>query len=438
MKIIYTLNNFLPQQVAGTEVYVLTLAKEMQRIGNDVTILIPNFEKFENDTYVFESLKVIKFAEPTVLNRGIIAGNIIPDGVVNFIKIVKDIQPDIIHFHTIGGSNGVSIHHLREAKKINTAIVLTFHLAGYTCITNNLLYKNKIPCNGFVNILKCTKCVYTDKGLGSLKKNILFKIAAIAFKLNYNTRHWNNSIGTAISYPFVIKENKTKLLEMVDFADKIIVLTKWYKNVLEINGITSQKLYYIPQGVPGQPLIKVLNNNSIILKLVFVGRISETKGLHLLIKAIEKIPVGEISLDIFGPVNDEIYARKWIKYSASNKNIKWMGVIQPSEMVPTLANYDLLCLPSIICEMSPLVIQEAFAAGLPVIASNVYGNAEQITEGVNGWLFEFNNSIHLAEKLTNLINNYSLIDQARLNLPIPYNFNSIALEHIKLYKEVSK
>ena len=426
----------MPQQVAGTEVYVFTLAKEMQRMGNNVTILIPNFEKSLNDTYIHENIKVIKFAEPTILNRGIIAGNIIPDGVLNFSKIVKDLQPDIIHFHTVGGSNGVSIHHLRAAKESNAAIVITFHLAGYSCITNNLLYKNKIPCNGFVNILKCTKCAYTDKGLGSFKKNILYKTAALAYKLNYNTRDWNNSLGTAISYPFVIKKNKADLLEMVEVADKIIVITKWYKNVLEINGIVSEKLHYIPQGLTGQLLLKTKENNSIILKLVFVGRINETKGLHLLIKAIGKIPMGKISLDIFGPLNDEVYAQKWIGFSASNKNIKWMGVIKPSDMVSTLANYDLLCLPSIICEMSPLVIQEAFAAGLPVIASDVYGNAEQITEGVNGWLFEFNNSLNLAEKLTTLVNNFSLIEQARLNLPIPYSFNSIALEHIKLYKEL--
>lgn len=49
-----------------------------------------------------------------------------------------------------------------------------------------------------------------------------------------------------------------------------------------------------------------------------------------------------------------------------------------------------MSLCSTFSEMSPLVIQEAFAARLPVIASNVYGNAEQITHGENGLLFNFN------------------------------------------------
>ncbi len=437
MKIIYALNNFLPQQVAGTEVYVHALAKAMQQSGNDVTVLIPNFEKNIDEYYTYENIKVIKFSESTKLTRGVFAGDVVPDGVTNFGSVLKNIQPDIIHFHTVGGSNGVSLHHVREAKKSKAHIVITFHLAGYTCKTNNLLFENKVPCNGFIDVLRCTNCVFVDKGITGFKKNILYSIATTAYALNYNSRKWKNAIGTAIGYPFVIQKLKTDLHEIVALSDKIVVLTEWYKNVLQINGVSPQKLQYISQGLAGEMLARKRNYDDIaILKLAFVGRIHQSKGLHLLLKAINDLPVGKIMLDIFGPENDKDYADEWKSFTANNKNIQWMGVINPSAIVNTLSNYHVLCLPSVICEMSPLVIQEAFAAGIPIIASNVYGNAEQITDNKNGWLFKFNDSNDLKNKLLQLINEPCLIEDAKQHIPLVKSFNTVASEHENLYKQI--
>ena len=66
-----------------------------------------------------------------------------------------------------------------------------------------------------------------------------------------------------------------------------------------------------------------------------------------------------------------------------------------------MADYDLLCVPSLSSEMSPLVIQEAFAAGIPVLASRGYGNIEQIRHGENGLVFNFNSADSLAIKTNN-------------------------------------
>jgi glycosyltransferase involved in cell wall biosynthesis len=68
--------------------------------------------------------------------------------------------------------------------------------------------------------------------------------------------------------------------------------------------------------------------------------------------------------------------------------------------------------------MSPLVIKEAFAAGIPVLASNVYGNAEQINDGKNGWLFKFNDSDALKTKLQQLIDDPFLVEIAQKNLEL--------------------
>ena len=84
--------------------------------------------------------------------------------------------------------------------------------------------------------------------------------------------------------------------------------------------------------------------------------------------------------------------------------------------------------------MSPLVIQEAFAAGLPVIASNVYGNAEQITHGINGLLFNFNDPQDLLKQLRRCLDEKDLLQSVSKNIKPPRSFDEVGKEHMLLYK----
>ena len=88
--------------------------------------------------------------------------------------------------------------------------------------------------------------------------------------------------------------------------------------------------------------------------------------------------------------------------------------------------------------MSPLVIQEAFAARIPVLASDVYGNAEQIIDGENGWLFKYNDLEHLIYTLNQLINNPGLIESAKAKILQPNTFETVAKEHSEIYSAVIK
>jgi glycosyltransferase involved in cell wall biosynthesis len=436
MKIIYVLNHFLPDQVAGTEIYTLALAKEMIDVGFEVVIVIPNFGKCIKETYYMDGIRVIKFAEPTIVNKAIILGNLMPKGVVAFKKIIENEKPSIVHFQNVGGSNGISLHHLQAIKQLDIKIVSTFHIAGYTCKTGNLLYKNNAPCDGRIETKKCTLCVYESKGFGSVRGELLFLGASLLNKFGYDARKWNNTIGTALSFPFIISEHKENLFKLESQVDKLVVLTKWYKKVLEFNGIGSNKLVFISQGLPSKQLPNEHGSSFETLRFVFVGRIHESKGLHLILKALQEIGNNKICLDIYGGINDQGYANQLKNISHGMDNIKWMGIIEPQLIVETLQKYDCLCVPSVICEMSPLVIQEAFAAGIPVLASNVYGNAEQIIDGKDGWLFKFNDIIDLRNKLKTLIENPNLIDKAKQNIRPVKPFKKVGMEHLAMYTEI--
>ncbi len=211
MKIFLCVHHFPPAQVAGTEIYCLQLSKYLIEKGNDITVLVPNYGLRENKEYYYEGVRVLKFAEPSVVDRALITRKSIPLGVLPFTKILEIEKPGILHFHTLGGSNGIGMPHVRAAAKLGIKIIFSLHVAGFTCSTGTLKYKNSIPCDGYADPLRCTACFYTSKNLSGLKARGLLSLAAGFYHLGYNTRNWGNSAGTALGFPFIIKALKNDL-----------------------------------------------------------------------------------------------------------------------------------------------------------------------------------------------------------------------------------
>ncbi|MEJ7627558.1 MAG: glycosyltransferase [Ferruginibacter sp.] len=420
----------MPEQVAGTEIYTLSLAKELLNRDIKSIVLIPNFGRSINEEYEFEGIRVIKYAEPSVNDREFQMGKKVPVGIENFLSILRTENPSVVNFHSLSFGTGISLFHLIAAKEAGYKTVTTFHLPGYTCWTSHLMYKDETHCNGIIKIGKCTKCVYSVKGIPA--------VAMVANKLNYDTTNWQTSIGTALGFPFIIRKLKKGIFDIAANSDRVVVLAKWYKNVLELNGIEMGKVSLIAQGLPGMiPQIDPVDNTSGILKIVFIGRISPLKGLHLLIDALILLPQNIISLDIFGSAGDQEYFESCLQKSAILKNLFWKGSVKPAEVVTYISQYDILCLPSL-SEMAPIVIQEAFAAGVPVLASDIYANKEQVTHNGNGWLFSFNNSTDLTLKLQMLIDEPEKIVTARKNIPGVKLFTKVAEEYEVLYEKIIK
>ena len=82
-----------------------------------------------------------------------------------------------------------------------------------------------------------------------------------------------------------------------------------------------------------------------------------------------------------------------------------------------LASIDVLVVPSIWPENAPLVIQEAFLAGIPVVASRIGGIPEMVTDGKNGLLFTAGDAVALSRTLARLIDEPGLVDPLRDGIP---------------------
>src|SRR6202034_1505548 len=82
------------------------------------------------------------------------------------------------------------------------------------------------------------------------------------------------------------------------------------------------------------------------------------------------------------------YLRRLKRLAAADTRIAFHDPIPAQDVVARLSEYDLIAVPSQWLETGPRVILEAFAAGIPVIGSNLGGIAELVQHGTNGWLVE--------------------------------------------------
>jgi glycosyltransferase involved in cell wall biosynthesis len=440
MKVLQVLNHFLPQQTAGTEVYTWALSKQLQQRGVNVQVLIPHYGQTTAKDYVFDGLDVFQYAEPSIVDRLLILGFRIPDGLKNFVAFLKNEQPDLIHFHELAGSNGIALQHVHAAKASGAKVVMTFHLAGYSCKTGTLVWTNQKLCDGKIDERICGSCYLRNRGLKWMSMPTI-QLSRLSKSCGIDFRKLNHPLGTLLGTANIIDKVKKDLFELVNQCDKVVCLTNWYEDILLRNGIEASKISVIKQGLPhsSSQEIKSLKNESDSikpLKLMFLGRISPFKGLHLLIDALMGLESDSVELCIYGNSEVGYYESNLRRKTIGMANVHWLGKLNQSEVINTMVKNDVLCLCSTFSEMSPLVIQEAKAAGIPVLASNVFGNAEQIKDGVDGLLFDFNKVESLKEQIKKLINNPELLIILKKNIIQPRSFREVSDEYLELYNEL--
>ena len=101
MKVIYCLNQFPPDTLAGTEMYAYSLIRELAKAGVESLVVIPNFNSSETIEYVYDNINVCKYGETTKITRDVMFGKTLPNGILGYKKIIEKFKPEVIHFHKV-------------------------------------------------------------------------------------------------------------------------------------------------------------------------------------------------------------------------------------------------------------------------------------------------------------------------------------------------
>ncbi|MBD2594933.1 glycosyltransferase family 4 protein [Nostoc spongiaeforme FACHB-130] len=218
-----------------------------------------------------------------------------------------------------------------------------------------------------------------------------------------------------------------------------IVLTQFQKEKMIQAGLPAEKIYIKPNFVfQSNSLESNIQRDNYLL---FVGRLSEEKGVSVLIDAYIKNHIST-PLKIVGDGPLRQVLQKKVQTAGYANIVEFLGHQDKLVVMELMQKAKFLVFPSIWYEGFPLTIIEAFAASLPVIASQLGSMAEIVQDHVSGLYFEAGNSEDLAAKIKWAINHSELMinygNNARLICEYKYSSEANYQQLMSIYHNFIK
>jgi len=374
-KVLKVIHGYPPYYMAGSEVYTYNLCNELKKRVN-----ISIFTRIED---IFSPLYQIK--QSTDSGIRIIRVNkpkrdyTFRDKYIDkklgkiFERYLQQINPDIVH---IGHLSHLTVLIVDIVKKYNIPIIFTLHDYWMICVRGQLIRGDKELCDG-PTVEKCLEC---------------------------NKKYFiNEKVGKR-----EIQKWLKKMRVVNDKIDLFIAPSGFLKNIYIKNGFLPEKIIYMDYGFKKELFYNIKKKESKKLRFGFMGRIIPVKGIDLLIECFNDIDPKKAQLNIYGRIDESF---QYLKHKIRHNNVYFYGGYNYLDIGNVLSNIDVLVVPSIWYENSPLVIHEAILSGIPVITSNLGGMAELIENEKNGLLFESRDIKDLKDKITRFIEQPELISQ---------------------------
>jgi glycosyltransferase involved in cell wall biosynthesis len=191
----------------------------------------------------------------------------------------------------------------------------------------------------------------------------------------------------------------------MNLAEVIIAVSQAAKAGLLQVGLASRPIQVIPYSVQPLPVVTVerVSNKFVV---VCVARLMPQKGHRYLIEAFARllsdIPSARLKLAGEGLLRSEL-EQQCVSLGLGNQ-VEFLGVVTRSQLPELYAECDVVALASL-WEGLPVTLIEALSAGLPIVATDVGGNAELVIDGLNGIVVPPKDVDALVRALTVLANN---------------------------------
>jgi glycosyltransferase involved in cell wall biosynthesis len=222
-------------------------------------------------------------------------------------------------------------------------------------------------------------------------------------------------------------------------ADRVVAVCEWVRDVLLRNDVPEAKIVLNRQGLARIQENPVSSAPESVARgpfhLAYFGRIDATKGLDVLIRAVRAAPGLELVLEVHGVIQPggEGLAAELRSLASGDTRIRFLEPVAPGGVVAAMRKYDAIAVPSQWLETGPLVVLEAFAAGVPILGSRRGGIAELVSEGVDGVLVEAGSVADWTSALTRLANDRGLLNSLRSRVRPPRSMEDVAREMAATY-----
>lgn len=377
MKLLYVVHQFFPECHSGTEQYCLALAREARRQGDEVTILtLDGVAEHRGEQTIrvedrpYDDFSVIRMRlwaglQPDANLRDYEN----PKAAARFGEILRDLSPDALHYFHL---RNLGSDFLTTGKSLGFCSVVHLMDFWYLCPRFTLLTSSGELCDG-----------PPDEGRGCIPCH-----------------------APGVDDPGPLLRRKRVQLERLAQADAIFAPSRFLVEVLANNGFTHANLQVLPYGLePGRVSRSPVQRPRSPLRIGFAGVFSPWKGAHVLIDAVTMVE-GPLELRLYGRFEEPMfqdYIDGLRKQASQDPRITFCGAYDSTQLDQVMAELDLLVVPSLWYENTPLVILEAFTAGLPVLASALGGITEIVREGIDGYTCPAGDSSALARRLRRIL-----------------------------------
>ncbi|GIV87118.1 MAG: glycosyl transferase family 1 [Chloroflexus sp.] len=431
MRILLAVHHFPPHYSAGAELYTMRLAHELLRRGDECEVVCvetldteqPFGVRAERDYY--NNIPVWRLhlglrdapANWSYANPAITAW---------FEQRIQVFQPDIVHLQS-GYLIGVGAINAAHAQDIST--VVTLHDYWFLCPRITLLRGDGSLCRQPPSDpAECAWCLQLDQRRYRLPER---------FSAGLVGKVWITLVGDRGRAAQQVRRDT--LRAALAQADLVIapshflasLFREWVPHVQVVRlGITQEHLHQVQPVRPGQHL-----------RIGYIGQIAPHKGVHLLITAFKRLPRSNrpAELIIFGNSDQNpAYTNHLRRLIGDDPDIQIAGKFRHDQLADVLSKVDVIVVPSIWYENSPITILEAHAAGRPVICSRLGGMVELVRDEVDGLLFTPNDDRDLARQLQRLRTEPGLLERLCDSIQPPRTFADELQEILQHYTTLSK
>jgi glycosyltransferase involved in cell wall biosynthesis len=439
LSVVLGVHQFLPEFVAGTEILTYETARELRRRGHDVTVLT-GFSRRDglgaagSDCYVLEGIPVRRFFEqpkrPVDYDNAPFAAELK--------AYLQARAPDVVHFFHFGRLSASAID---VGDELNLPMVFTPTDFWLLCPLTHLRLPDGTPCSGpdsySMNCVRhfASRMMPRLRPVFSRTPDRLLAGAIRRIERGALSRFWFSPYVSALARrPSFLRERVGKL-------DRLIVPTRLVDRLLRQNGFPMDRATLVPYGINVDGIRReARRDGGRRLKVGFIGTLYEHKGADVLIRAVRVLSRDcSLHLRVYGRTDEfPDYSRRLRRLADGDERIEFCGTFPPARLGDTIASLDVLVVPSVWYENTPLVAYSAQAAACPIVASNVPGLAEVVQHNENGLLFEPGDSRGLAAALEQLVRQPGLLSRLSSRAPLPRPIGDYVTSLIDIYGAVMR
>ena len=364
----------------GDSVHALALGSALEDVGHEVRFFgmqhpdnLPSLDsQFWMPHIDFADLDRSKSprAAMRVLRRSLYS----VDAAHRIRRMIEDSRPDIAHLHSIHGHLSLSV--LVELHRAGIPVVWTLHDWKLLCPNSTLMVRGIIceRCRGG-RFWQCT--------LNRCKKE-----------------------SAAASLVATLEAEVQKVVDVEKDVGCFVVPSRFMLNRFRDFGWDTSKFVHIPNFAPRDG--SSTDRSPIAGRFLYAGRLSPEKGVYTLLKAIGGVNGASLDIAGEGPMDGELRAAA---HEIAPGRIVFHGRVDSARLASLRDSAMAVVVPSEWYENSPLAVAESLARGCPVVAADIGGLPELVSDGMNGLLFASGDIEGLASALQRLVGDARLGQQ---------------------------